>query len=798
MHYSDRMEDAGLSISVAEASEDLMKCLLLLVLCGTISASAYASEPNSKIADLSQMLALADQEMESFNDEELEIPDELFDPSVQAEINNLEKAADQENDPVSQIMIQYDQKNPQKIPVEKVEKIPVTLWEEDGVLYGSNNEEQTRQRVVILVEVNNFHGNHLFSQSALKQIVQTVSDYFRAQNLDLANDAVASGEPGVEVAQDMDSKEPESAGQGTDQKTYPISKIVFQYDQEHPKHIGIEELENVSVQLWEKDGVLYGKESDSRKSVEMTVGDINHSGKSMLFTQSALQAIIQSTFAYFHDRDINWVMVYIPSDEIGKYGTDLRSAQDTTLAISISTPVVKGTSVSFADPSRSNSKLTQKIYDNLPASLPDPSTGYPGDFINSNALNNYLHALNRHSERRVDLEIGPTALPGEVAFDFVVTQNRPYHFYVNANNNVPKPIHRWQESVGFIQTQLSGNDDILKLDASSDSFDQFYTVDASYEAPFGKSIKHRWQISGSFSRFISAEFALPQNLFVGTQTIGNLEIISNVWQKGKLFLDLVIDLQYRHIHNHGHFLFSSATKNFILPAIGLKAIRLKRESKFIASLSVQSTMSSLFWDVSHNLEDLGRLDPSKNWAIVQGGLYGSFYLEPFFPNYTKQLINEIVFMGQFQTAFNQRLIPQLEGILGGLYTVRGYPQSTIAGDNLYLGSLDYRIHIPGFLAPRSNGSVCLFGKKLRWAPAQCGGDVDWDFIIRGFLDAGGTTVNHPILFEKNYFIMGTGAGAELVVWHNIFLRADWGMALRSANGISSGNQQWYGSATVVF
>lgn len=219
----------------------------------------------------------------------------------------------------------------------------------------------------------------------------------------------------------------------------------------------------------------------------------------------------------------------------------------------------------------------------------------------------------------MDLEIGPTEVPGEVAFDFVVTQKRPYHFYFNANNNVPKPIHRWQESAGFIHTQVSGNDDIFRANASSDSFDKFYSFDASYEAPLGNSIGNRWQIFGSYSRFVSAEFALPQNLFVGTQAIGNLEFISNIAQWDKLFLDLVADLQYRHIHNRGHFLFSAASKNFLLPGIALKAIQLKRENKLIASLSLQSTISSLFWNVRKHLDNLGRRHLSPNWQFRKGG-----------------------------------------------------------------------------------------------------------------------------------------------------------------------------------
>ncbi len=607
-------------------------------------------------------------------------------------------------------------------------------------------------------------------------------------------------------AEDVKLIQPDASSHPHSNQSYLVSKIQFQYDQTHPKQLPLDELEQLKIPLYEQSGVFYPAEKGKEKNdLTLTIEQINTSGKVFKLSQSALEKILEEVFNLFVCHQIHWTVVYIPSNEIAKSGSDVRKEGNTALTIIISTPVIKQTSVSYSYPNNSSKpidypKLTQRICENLPSSLPDPSSGYPGDFINSDLLNNYLHALNRHQGRRVDLEIGPASQLGEVSLDFVVTEKRPYHFYFSVNNNVPEAIDRWQESVGFIHTQLTGNDDILKFNAATDSFDQFYSVDISYEAPFRGSIGTRWQIMGAYNRFLSAEFALPQNLFKGTQAILDGEIITNIAQWDKLFLDFVASLQYRHIHNMNHKLFPSVTKNFLLPEIALKAIQLKRETKFIASFSLQSTISSLFWDVRKHLDNLGRFDLSPNWALIQAGIYGSFYLEPLFKKNedVKHLAHEIVVVGQMQNAFNQRLIPELEGILGGLYTIRGYPQSTISGDNLYMGSLEYRFHLPAVLKPNPNAVKKIFGKPLRWAPAGPKGDTDWDFVIRAFYDLGETTVNQKRRFERDYFIMGSGLGAELIVWHNIFIRGDWGHAFRGANGIHKGNNQFYFSSTIIF
>ena len=58
------------------------------------------------------------------------------------------------------------------------------------------------------------------------------------------------------------------------------------------------------------------------------------------------------------------------------------------------------------------------------------------------------------------------------------------------------------------------------------------------------------------------------------------------------------------------------------------------------------------------------------------------------------LAHEIVGAFRGQYAFDSRLIPQAEQAIGGLYTIRGYPESIVAGDSAIVASLEYRYHLP--------------------------------------------------------------------------------------------------------
>ncbi|HEX4838858.1 MAG TPA: hypothetical protein VFU89_00265, partial [Rhabdochlamydiaceae bacterium] len=383
---------------------------------------------------------------------------------------------------------------------------------------------------------------------------------------------------------------------------YPVSKFIFKYIQDHPNQISLAKFNHLRVVLIEAANGYFSvgeKETISTpyQQVDLTIEELNQSGR-QYFSKAALGVIIEEARQFLEKQGIHWSYLFIGSHQINAQGNDLRSDSD-ELVVDISVPTVESLSIRASESSYlTNEAYVQKqkdrIEENFPLTLPDPSTGFPGQYIDPQTLNNYLYSLNRHPGKRVDLEIGPTGSPSGLTFDFVVTEDRPYHFYFSATNNNPKVIHHWQESFGFLHTQLTGRDDILKLNYSTDSFDSFYTAYASYEAPFVMSTTTRWSLSGNYNRFLSAEFGLSPNLFKGTQGIVDFEVIGTFYQKNKFFLEAFGLMEYRHIHNREHAINPTVLKNFLLPAIGLKAVELKLESKIIASLQLETTMSNLF------------------------------------------------------------------------------------------------------------------------------------------------------------------------------------------------------------
>jgi hemolysin activation/secretion protein len=163
------------------------------------------------------------------------------------------------------------------------------------------------------------------------------------------------------------------------------------------------------------------------------------------------------------------------------------------------------------------------------------------------------------------------------------------------------------------------------------------------------------------------------------------------------------------------------------------------------------------------------------------------------------LAHELFLHFRGQWAFDYRLIPQVQQVMGGLYTVRGYPQSVVAGDTALIGTVEYRYHLPRALDLQKEPGE-LFGETFRAAPQYVYGTPDWDLILKGFLDVGQTIVSQPFSFEDDHTLIGAGVGLEFLYRRNLNVRLDWGFVLEELDGrdVNSGSNRLHVVATILF
>jgi hemolysin activation/secretion protein len=160
----------------------------------------------------------------------------------------------------------------------------------------------------------------------------------------------------------------------------------------------------------------------------------------------------------------------------------------------------------------------------------------------------------------------------------------------------------------------------------------------------------------------------------------------------------------------------------------------------------------------------------------------------------------MAFLARGQWAMNYRLIPQFQQVAGGFTTVRGYKQSAVVGDDLLLGSVEYRLHVPRLFSPDSTPPELPGMGAFRLRPTHLWDVPDWDLIFRLFSDAAYVEASHPLDSEPDETLVSAGGGLELSVLRNLTLRADVGHTFGNLSpaGNQAGETRAHVAATVLY
>ncbi len=457
----------------------------------------------------------------------------------------------------------------------------------------------------------------------------------------------------------------------------------------------------------------------------------------------------------------------------------------------------------------------QHAYENNTA-IDDPGTARI-DLLDKAALDEYVLKLSRHPGRTVEVALAAASdIPGEVSMDFLVTENRPWLAYYQIANTGTKTTSDWRHRFGFVANQLTGNDDILTADYIT-AFDNSEVALLSYEAPLGLDWL-RGRARGSWNKFTAGDVGRTDEALTGDNYKGDgwmvgADFIVNLGQWDETFLDAIIGAEFRSIYvdNTVTSPLQKERSEFFLPSVGLLLERTGETSASRVAANVEWTLDSVAGDTNVAMERLGREKPANNWTVLKWNASTQFWLEPLLSGERWKdpqskwatLAHEMQFSFSGQLDSDDRLIPHAQQTAGGLHTVRGYPESVIAGDTVLIARAEYGFHLPKVLKPGGKkGSFDVLGQEFRMTPQYHYGQADWDLVFKVFYDIGRTinTKTPGVTFERDDTIMGAGVGAELSVKQHVSVRVDWGVALRDLDeeGVDAGDSEVHFVATLVY
>jgi len=563
-----------------------------------------------------------------------------------------------------------------------------------------------------------------------------------------------------------------------------ITGIQIRFDSPHPWLPEAGTLLGGTVALARHDGLL-GAPGEGDETVQLRLSELAGLAEPV-FDDTAFLPLSQAVFESM--RGLGFVGVWVMPDpsefriEDGQV-LDLRPPGQTQMTLVVTVGrVTEVRSVGLGerlDPEKTvNNPVHARIVSESPVRPYREGGGGRTDLVRRDLLDTYVFRLSRHPGRRVDVAVAAAEdEAGGVLLDYLITENRPWLVFAQASTTGSAGTSRWREHLGFIHNQLTNHDDILALGYQTANFKDVHTVYGSYERPLWND-RLRARVGGSYYEYVSSQFGLADEEFAGDGWDVNAELVWNVAQRGAWFLDVVGGVKYQHVGAENNLALVEGEDDFLKPGLGIRLQRSREIDRTYAQVGLEWNLPGAATD-GDDLDALGRTDAVEDWVLLRGEASHSFYLDPILRDTRETkagLVNELALSVRGQYAFNSRLIPGETFVAGGLYSVRGYPESVVSGDNGVIASAEYRVHLTQALEPDvSPGS--LFGGPFRFRPQYQYGPTDWDFQLKAFVDAGAVSSVDRVSFEVDSALLGAGIGAELSITRRFNVRVDWGFAL---------------------
>ena len=599
------------------------------------------------------------------------------------------------------------------------------------------------------------------------------------------------------------------AAAADDAPKYPVTKFELSYGKAHRSLPPLSTLVSVRASLIHSASgySLHGYGTRADVSLDQTFEG------GTLFSDAALRALFGAVVARLNKQGIVGVNVSPDPTQIDtKSGEDLRSAGNSSLHLVVWASqvaqvrtIAKGSRFSKKDPV-DNPKQNVII---AKSPLKGPTGNAPASLLDKRVLDDYLRRLDRQPGRKVDAAVSASDVPGDVVLDYLVNENKPWFAFGEVSNTGTAVTNRLSEQVGAVDNELTGHDDIAVLDYITSNFTKANAVFGSYSYPLVFPDYLRLRVYGSWGDFKATTPALDtaQNgQFTGSTEIGGAEFVVSPFAFRGFAFDIVAGANAEHVTVDNKIANTQGSANLESPYVQLRVDRESETFTFVASVGWNANLSSIS---AAELLNLGRFNTTSKYQIITGELETSAYLETIFRRLSSgdasntSPANEIAFSVKGQEALgSDRLIPQMEETAGGFFSVRGYPESAVAGDDVIFGTLEYRFHVARRLLPLSSDkktgkekmggpASTLFGRPFNYRPPTPGSRADWDLIIRGFIDNGYTRINQIEETEQNHSLSSVGGGLELKLYGNVDVRIECGIPLRDLKTGVESNGTYY-------
>jgi hemolysin activation/secretion protein len=391
-----------------------------------------------------------------------------------------------------------------------------------------------------------------------------------------------------------------------------------------------------------------------------------------------------------------------------------------------------------------------------------------------NRINSYLTRLSSHPGRVVNAVVDRSKKLGKLDINYTIEElQRSHHsVYLQYANSGTKTTGEWVSRLGYTNNQFSQNDDVFRLDLVTADFGKTKTSQTSYERPLIYPDYLKAKVGGSWSEYKGQSNRVTTIDFDGSSWNLNAELSARPWMPWGYLLDWKTGLNLSEVESNSNTLSQFGSAKILSPYFTL--FMQKPGSMDILNVTV-GIRSNVYSIPSEQMNALGRSNAEDKPLIMHFGFNRSMLLEQlvFRDAWSQEenrkrfhLAHELSFSLQGQyTLVEDRLIPQEQFSVGGIYSVRGYPSSVASGDNGYFTSLEYKFYPNRIFLEEDessqNGPLSkVFGQK----------NVNTTFRI--FTDFGQVFYNESTFGEEDKTLWSGGVGIDGAFYKLLNCRVD--------------------------
>jgi len=528
---------------------------------------------------------------------------------------------------------------------------------------------------------------------------------------------------------------------------YPVSKIEFAYGKELEGLPSLSELGNATVALGDPENEILLDEllQGIPDPLDLSYKDLYKLCEVPLHFLKAVN--FEGIVAYPDANDIDPVS-----------GEDLRSEGDKTLTIRVWISQLGNVSMQFEQPEkRENLRISKSVKSYIQA----------GEFEGKPIRKDLLNALKRmssHSSRtsKVVLAANEETKMVDAVIKVEEKSNRP-NFFLSASNSGSDSTGEWLFSAAYFNDQLTGLDDTLTLSYICSNTWERHGLNIGYFIPFFPQKTFSVGLNTGYSTYDSSTFAVSQINFDGDMfSLDTSLMFDPVALRGDdASLGFEIGLNFENVSAFNSIL-GSASFNTLTPRVGMK---LDTQGKYRMSRSSLFLKGNVLSISDSEQLTMGGIDTQDTYArLAIKHLENVKFAKIFSPDSKSLYLDRHLLSLRFEASWalsSGRHLPSHQFITGGSHSIRGYPESIVAGDTGYLFSLEYRI--PFFLLDDSDN-------VLAWS-------------ILPFFDFGMTQVNNSLFYESDHSLFGMGLGFEFELPLGAYARVDFAKPIKELSSM---------------